>query len=196
MRDWAVGGDYFSKLLLNAIYHNASRFASELLVTKHASSKVALRRRFYERFSELLRETLGEGKVTTTQALLVISGSLSPIGDDRSTIWLYSGMAFRMMFDLGLHTVGVGAFRQTKASEEDKEIQRRLFWSAFCTIVSHYRTSATMFLLTNDQSLTNCKPSCMADHRPCKKQIHSYRWFSQIGLKSLSIGSPQGTPPS
>ncbi|KAL8793874.1 MAG: hypothetical protein Q9195_003493 [Heterodermia aff. obscurata] len=60
MRDWAVGGDYFSKLLLNAIYHNASRFASELLVMKHASSIPALRSRFRERFSYLLRETLGE----------------------------------------------------------------------------------------------------------------------------------------
>lgn len=141
MRDWAVGGDYFSKLLLNAIYHNASRFASELLVMKHASSITALRRNFRERFTYLLRETLGESKVTTTQALLVMSGSLSPIGDDRSTIWLYSGIAFRMMFDLGLHTVGVGAFRQKRPSEEDKEIQRRLFWSAFCTIAPLSRTA-------------------------------------------------------
>ena len=137
MRDWAAGGDYFSKLLLNAIYHNASRFASRPLLMKHASSFTALRRKFRERFSHLLRETLGESKITTTQALLVICGSLSPIGDDRSIIWLYSGMAFRMMFDLGLHTVGVGAFRQKKPSEEDKEIQRRLFWSAFCTTAPH-----------------------------------------------------------
>ena len=137
MRDWAAGGDYFSKLLLNAIYHNAARFASKALVMKHASSLAALRRRFRERFSHLLRETLGESKITTTQALLIICGSLSPIGDDRSTIWLYSGMAFRMMFDLGLHTVGVGAFRQKKPSEEDKEVQRRLFWSAFCTTAPH-----------------------------------------------------------
>ena len=134
MRDWAVDGKYFSKLLLNAIYHNASRFASEPLVLKHARSIPALRRRFRERFSQLLRETLGESKVTTTQALLVMSGSMSLIGDDGSTIWLYSGMAFRMMFDLGLHTVGVGAFRQNTPSEEDKEVQRRLFWSAFCTV--------------------------------------------------------------
>ena len=137
MRDWATGGDYFSKLLLNAIYHNASRFASDLLVMKHASSMTALRKKFRERFSYLLRETLGESKTTTTQALLVMSNSLSPIGDDRSAIWLYSGMAFRMMFDLGLHTVGFGAFRQKKPSEEDNEVQRRLFWSAFSIIAPH-----------------------------------------------------------
>ena len=189
MRDWAVGGDYFSKLLLNAIYHNASRFASDPVVMKHAPSITALRRIFRERFTHLLRETLGESKVTTMQALLVMSGSLSPIGDDRSTIWLYSGMAFRMIFDLGVHTVGVGAFRQKKPSEEDKEVHRRMFWSAFCTIAPLLKTSRICFLLTVGQSSTNCKPSSMVGHRLCKKQIHSYRWPLQIGLKNLSNGS-------
>lgn len=132
MRDWACGGPHHSKLLLNAIYCNASRHLSENNIRRYDTSRAALRARFQQRFKELLRESFDQSTTTTVQALLVISVSLSALGEDcRSVSWLYSGMAYRMIVDLGLHTSKSHSSTSKQASEEDDEIQRRIFWSAF-----------------------------------------------------------------
>jgi hypothetical protein len=46
--------------------------------------------------------------------------------------WLYSGMAFRMAFDLGIHLPSdkLQAFVKS-LSTEDIEIRKRLFWSCY-----------------------------------------------------------------
>lgn len=146
MRDWACDGPHYSKLLLNAIYHNASRHASEDSIHQYGPNDAILGARFLHRFKELLRENFEHSTITTVQALLVMSASLSALGNGRRVAWLYSGMAFRMIIDLGLHTCKPCPSMSKQLSDEDMEIQRRLFWGAFsemiCTNFSFGRPTA------------------------------------------------------
>ncbi|KAL1654949.1 hypothetical protein SLS61_002257 [Didymella pomorum] len=57
--------------------------------------------------------------------------SLFALGDERSAAWLYAGLAFRMIVDLGIHVDKAGLTTHRKFSDEDLEIRRRVFWAAF-----------------------------------------------------------------
>lgn len=75
-------------------------------------------------------EILNPSSIATTQALLQLSARELAFGSI-SQAWLYSGMAFRMVSDLGLHhnasdIAGLGAF-----TTEDLETRKRLFWSCY-----------------------------------------------------------------
>lgn len=131
MRDYAVNGPLFSKLLLNAMYYSACRHLSSESYRKYATSVVYLSTRFHTRFKGLLRQSFDESSITNIQGLLVMSSALAGVGEERNSAWLYSGIAFRMMFDLGLHTDGKSYMSKQQESNEHDEIRRRLFWSAF-----------------------------------------------------------------
>ncbi|KAI9148194.1 PrpF protein [Paramyrothecium foliicola] len=128
MRDMACNGPYFSKLLLNAIYFGASKFSPRLEVRKDPSDVRTAGWIYRERVRELLGSSLDRSDITTIQALLQMTNSLFALGDERSAAWLYSGLAFRMLIDLGLH---VDARSTRRFSDEDLEIRRRVFWGAF-----------------------------------------------------------------
>ncbi|CZT52600.1 related to pathway-specific regulatory protein nit-4 [Rhynchosporium secalis] len=120
MRDMAGGGTYFSKLLLNAIYFGSCKFSPrEEVKNLHAQ--------FRQRVRELLGVALDKSDITTIQAMLVMTNSLFALGDERSAAWIYAGIAFRMLIDLGTHLDNHGP----KFTEEDMEIRRRVFWGAF-----------------------------------------------------------------
>lgn len=128
MRDMACDGPYFSKLLLNAIYFGASKFSTRL---EMRSNRRAAGQQFRQRVRELLGGALDRSKITTIQALLIMTSSLFALGDERSAAWLYAGTAFRMIIDLGLHIDDLSLSASRKLSEEDYEIRRRVFWGAF-----------------------------------------------------------------
>jgi hypothetical protein len=120
MRDMACQGPYFSKLLLNAIYFGSCKFSPQ-------AELKGIHTRFRKRVRELLGGALDRSEIVTIQALLVMTNSLFALGDERSAAWIYAGIAFRMLIDLGAHVDGLNA----KVSEEDLEIRRRVFWGAF-----------------------------------------------------------------
>lgn len=60
-----------------------------------------------------------------------MTNSLFALGDERSAAWLYAGLAFRMIFDLGIHVDAPGLTGIRKLSDEHLEIRRRVFWGAF-----------------------------------------------------------------
>ncbi|KAG5818951.1 hypothetical protein H9Q74_000234 [Fusarium xylarioides] len=128
MRDMACGGPYFSKLLLNAIYFGSSKFSPRLEVRKDVNDVRTAGWRYRERVRELVGGSLDRSDITTIQALLVMTNSLFALGDERSAAWLYAGLAFRMLIDLGLH---VDLTNSHQFSDEDLEIRRRVFWGAF-----------------------------------------------------------------
>lgn len=128
MRDMACDGPYFSRLLLNAIYFGAAKFSPRLEVRKDPNDVRTAGWRYRERVRELLGGALDRSDVTTIQALLVMTNSLFALGDERSAAWLYSGLAFRMLIDLGMH---VDLTSTRRFSDEDLEIRRRVFWAAF-----------------------------------------------------------------
>ncbi|KAF2010107.1 hypothetical protein BU24DRAFT_357605 [Aaosphaeria arxii CBS 175.79] len=131
MRDMACGGPYFSKLLLNAIYFGASKFSPRHEVRRVADDVRTAGWQFRQRVRELLGGALDKSEVTTIQALLVMTNSLFALGDERSAAWLYAGLAFRMIVDLGMHVDTVDLASTRKFSDEDYEIRRRVFWAAF-----------------------------------------------------------------
>lgn len=134
MRDMACNGPYFSKLLLNAIYFGAAKFSPRLEVRKDPNDVRTAGWRYRERVRELLGGALDRSDITTIQALLVMTNSLFALGDERSAAWLYSGLAFRMLIDLGMH---VDLTSTRRFSDEDLEIRRRVFWGAFGEYLPH-----------------------------------------------------------
>ncbi|EON68406.1 hypothetical protein W97_07730 [Coniosporium apollinis CBS 100218] len=129
MRDMACSGPYFSKILLNAIYFGASKFSPRLEVRKDPNDVRTAGWKFRQRVKELLGNALDGSEITTIQALLVMTNSLFALGDERSAAWLYAGLAFRMIIDLGLQVDALPSLQ--KFSDEDLEIRRRVFWGAF-----------------------------------------------------------------
>lgn len=138
MRDMACGGPYFSKLLLNAIYFGAAKFSPRREVRKDPNDVRTAGWEFRERVRKLLGSALDRSDVTTIQALLVMTNSLFALGDERSAAWLYAGLAFRMIIDLGMHVDAPDLGSMRKFSDEDLEVRRRVFWAAFSE--SHART--------------------------------------------------------
>jgi hypothetical protein len=170
MRDMACGGPYFSKLLLNAIYFGSSKFSPRLEVRKDRNDVRTAGWRYRERVRELLGGSLDRSDITTIQALLVMTNSLFALGDERSAAWLYAGLAFRMLIDLGLH---VDLTNSHIFSDEDLEIRRRVFWGAF-----------GMFLFPSVQSL-------MLTHRSGRQDPKSVPRASSDSQRSRRHGSYQ-----
>lgn len=131
MRDMACAGPYFSKLLLNAIYFGAAKFSPRHDIRKDPDDVRTAGWRFRERVRELMGSALDKSDITTIQALLVVANTLFALGDERSAAWLYSGLAFRMIIDLGMHVDAPDLGSSRKFSDEDMEIRRRVFWAAF-----------------------------------------------------------------
>lgn len=131
MRDMACSGPYFSKLLLNAIYFSASKFSPRLEVRKDPDDVRTAGYQYRMRVKELLGSALDSSHITTIQALLMMAQSLFALGDERSAAWLYAGIAFRMLIDLGMHADTLALQSVKRPSDEDIEVRRRVFWGAF-----------------------------------------------------------------
>ncbi|KAF1926695.1 uncharacterized protein M421DRAFT_205023 [Didymella exigua CBS 183.55] len=131
MRDMACKGPNFSKLLLNAIFFSASKFSPRRELRRDADDVRTAGWQFRERVRGLLGGALDKSDTTTIQALLIMCNSLFALGDERSAAWLYAGLAFRMIVDLGIHVDKAGLTTHRKFSDEDLEIRRRVFWAAF-----------------------------------------------------------------
>ncbi|EPE35777.1 Zn2/Cys6 DNA-binding protein [Glarea lozoyensis ATCC 20868] len=129
MRDMACAGPYFSTLLLNAIYFYSSKYSSRIEACQQPSNKLTIGWEYRKRAIALLNKSYDKSNITTVQALLIISSALFSWCDERSLSWLYAGMAFNMITDLGIH---VDATTQKKrVSDEDSEICTRIFWAAY-----------------------------------------------------------------
>lgn len=135
MRDMACGGPYFSKLLLNAMYYSASKHCSSTAIRHEAKDINTAGWSFRQRFTEILRDQFDQSRITSIQALLIMSSSLFSRCDERSVSWLYAGNAFNMLIDMGIH-VRRGTSRSM--SPEELEVRRRVFWGAFRKIYLIY----------------------------------------------------------
>lgn len=69
--------------------------------------------------------------IPTTQALLILSSRECAVGRIAQG-WLFSGMAFRMMRDLGLHVPPKKlGYLSRQFSEDDLAIRQQVFWSCY-----------------------------------------------------------------
>lgn len=115
-----TGGQYYSPLLLTVMCGHAARFnerrIAEMLI---ARARLLLGTEIHKPSS-----------IPTVQALLQLSARDLAYGQV-SQAWTYSGIAFRMVSDLGLRHSSESIFSLGSLNAEDLEIRRRVFWSCY-----------------------------------------------------------------
>jgi hypothetical protein len=133
MRDMVCDGLSFAPLLLKAILFVATKDVPSMADQCSADSscgdgmtfRAQVEDELYSRHGRILMKS----KVTTVQALLLMSDALYSWCDEKDVAWHYLGLAINMICDLGLHTEHSKYYRL--GSLEDQEIGRRVFWSAY-----------------------------------------------------------------
>ncbi|KAI7877945.1 hypothetical protein K492DRAFT_149990 [Lichtheimia hyalospora FSU 10163] len=123
-------GPLITPLLLNAIYAQTSRYINSDNATDLPKSEV-----FFHRAKRLLDDFMDVPRVSTVVALCYMSlyesrpSSTQRSGSPYCRSWMYSGMAYRMCLELGLHN-------QTNVARDlspiEIELRKRVYWSCYC----------------------------------------------------------------
>jgi hypothetical protein len=127
--DLALGGPCYSEFLLMCIFGLAARHLPE----DHPRFQgVGKGERFIARAKELLLEEMSATTpaIPTIQGLLILGGRQSAAGKS-SEGWLYTGMAIRMMKDIGLHLDTIRLAGVEKWTPAEMETRKRLYNSAY-----------------------------------------------------------------
>ncbi|KAK5060167.1 hypothetical protein LTR84_010051 [Exophiala bonariae] len=88
---------------------------------------------FADKSKVLLEVELESPNVTTVQTLLLLSSHEATNGHD-ARVWLYSGMAMRLAFALGLHVDSTPFVEQGLISAKEADARKKTFWS--CLVVN------------------------------------------------------------
>ncbi|KAG0285557.1 hypothetical protein BGZ96_010202 [Linnemannia gamsii] len=105
-------------LILNAIFCNACWYSDDPLVRQDST-------KYFNRAKIILDETYHVSRISTIQALLLMSHHQYAVGN-YSGGWLYTGMATRIAHDIGLH-------RQDFQVNEpiEAEVRKRVWWAVY-----------------------------------------------------------------
>ncbi|CAB91175.1 DNA-binding transcription factor, amino acid sensing, Cha4 [Schizosaccharomyces pombe] len=124
IRDFELGGGpYYSQWLLFAICSIGAMISPDDDL-KNLSNTLA---NIAEKW--VLDEGLNSPDITTLQTLLVLG--IREIGRGLTFKgWLFSGMAFRLVYDMGLH-LDPDHWDHSEESRIDREVRRRCFWGCF-----------------------------------------------------------------
>ena len=128
-------GPYVNKLLLNAIYLQSSLYSDRTSLPSDPENSRARGMAFYHRFKALLPHYVDTPSLPTVVALLTCGACLVQYGK-QSASWLFCGMAYRMIIDLGYHlddSKSPQDAEDPRPSAVDKEIRRRVYWGAYAT---------------------------------------------------------------
>ncbi|KAG0047790.1 hypothetical protein BGZ83_007224 [Gryganskiella cystojenkinii] len=106
-------------LILNAIFCNACWYSDDPVVRQDST-------KFFNRAKIILDETYHVSRVSTVQALLLMSHHQYAVGN-YSGGWLYTGMATRIAHDIGLHRQDV----QGPLEPEEAEVRKRVWWAVY-----------------------------------------------------------------
>ncbi|CAG8139944.1 unnamed protein product [Penicillium olsonii] len=131
-RDMKIHGTYYSDVLLNAILSHSVRWCKAepqigLLLDSYDGGAQFSHRALTGVFESL---KVGYAGIPTIQTLLLLSAQECGRGN-RTQAWLYSGMAFRLLDDLGISIDSRKYSGSAHLSDEDIEIRNRLFWSCY-----------------------------------------------------------------
>lgn len=127
-------GPYCNKILLNAIYLSSSIYSGRAELRPESNDR-ATGHRFLSRLRSLLAEYIDKPSIPTTAGLLLSGAILVSMGQ-MSAGWIHTGIAYRMILDLGCHLAVKTSNDSNKnalASDIEVEIRKRLFWGAFMT---------------------------------------------------------------
>ncbi|CAG8600276.1 11594_t:CDS:2, partial [Acaulospora colombiana] len=121
--------EHLPQLLLNAIYSYAARFSDNPNLRKNPDDSDSAGDIFFDRAKALLDNEYDKARVTTVQALVVLS--IREYGAARVTRgWMYAGMAARMAQDLGMHRNSEKWSLHQQTHDEIEE-RKRVFWACF-----------------------------------------------------------------
>lgn len=125
-------GPYYSHTLLSTILSHSARWCRVDVNVAEALDPYENGQVFNNNAKSLLHEALQNGRcdIPTIQALLLISAQECGHGN-WTLAWMYSGIAFRLLEDLGITIDGRKYAGSVKFSQEDIEIRNRLFWSCY-----------------------------------------------------------------
>ncbi|GAA5871212.1 hypothetical protein JCM1840_000147 [Sporobolomyces johnsonii] len=150
---------HFSVFLLFAICAHVGRsglndFSSiEMVPTPESPASSPASDNPFLRQARLLlwQEVERDVKVSTIQGLLLLSAKECSEGRVGQS-WTYTGMAIRMVQDLGIHLDGRRTNEQTDMLSEEFEVRRRVFWTAYIweKWISLYFGRTPMLRLTRD----------------------------------------------
>ncbi|KAJ6023638.1 hypothetical protein N7460_014033 [Penicillium canescens] len=187
-RDMALDGPYFSLFLLNVIFAHACRHIPE----------DDPRFTPYERGETFLREALlllidemkqSKPRIPTIQGLLILGGRQCAVGKS-SEGWLYTGMAIRMVTDLGLHIKRSNTSLMKEFEPDDLEVRKRLYLSVYAwdksislclgrppSLKELPYNSASLFDISDDEDLWQPPNLLEADKIYPKTKCHSTLTF-------------------
>jgi hypothetical protein len=124
LRDFDAGeGPYYSDLLMYAICAMGA-LASEEIALRELSDV------FLNRAQQLLYGSALESPNLTTLQALILLGHREIGHGKMSKGWLFSGMAFRLAHEMGLH-LDPSNWKGSDDSRVEREILRRTYWAAF-----------------------------------------------------------------
>lgn len=129
MMDLALGGPYCSDFLLLCIFALAARHLPE---QNGNLQNVGKGEHYIARARELLLEEMAAPRpaIATIQGLLILGGRQCAMGRS-SEGWLYTGMAIRMMKDIGLHLDITKLASLERWTPAESETRKRLYNSAY-----------------------------------------------------------------
>ncbi|KAH8201543.1 hypothetical protein TruAng_004314 [Truncatella angustata] len=118
----------YSELLVNSICAIGASFERE----RHPELPGPLNEFFANRAKTILDLDLESPRISTVQALTILSTHEGATSQDTRG-WLYSGMAIRLAYDLGLHISPAKYVTSGVMSAEEARVRRVAFWGAFST---------------------------------------------------------------
>ncbi|KAK7417744.1 hypothetical protein QQX98_004400 [Neonectria punicea] len=133
MDSLARNGPYVNKLLLNAIYLQSSLYSDRNSLRSDPKELHTIGNAFHDRFKALLPQLIDKSTIPTVVALVTCGASLVPRGK-QSAGWVFCGIAYRMLADIGCHLNLQSHTQNGLTSREtaiDIEMRRRAYWGAY-----------------------------------------------------------------
>ncbi|KAF2145744.1 uncharacterized protein K452DRAFT_244065 [Aplosporella prunicola CBS 121167] len=124
---------YYSEVLTNAMCAAGAAFDGRYHPNFVTWPK-SLGEFFADRAKALLELEMDSPCIATVQALVILGGHEMACKRDARG-WLYSGMAMRLAFDLGLHLDMTSYIEKGKMSSSEAELRRTTFWGTY--VVDH-----------------------------------------------------------
>ena len=130
--DMEVMGPYYSHTLLSAMLSHSGRWCHVDTNIARALDQYDNGEIFSRQARNLLHDDLRDGRcdIPTIQALLLISAQDCSKGN-WTQAWMHSGIAFRLVEDLGINIDGDRYAGSAQFFAMDIEIRNRLFWSCY-----------------------------------------------------------------
>ena len=133
-RDFLTGtpSHYCSALLVNVMLALGCHFSCKPAARANPEDSSSTGDHFFKEAKRLLYEDdeFANAKLCTVQALALMSVREAGCGRE-SKGWVYSGMSFRMAYDLGLNIDAQPINEMSRLSDEDIDARRVTFWGCF-----------------------------------------------------------------